>query len=122
MERRMRLRAIACLVAAGCVACAATPASASAASIPQAAQPLRKLSRGLANGFGGVLAIPVTIRQVGEAEGPLAGLTWGLFMGIGVAVTRTLVGVAEVATFPIPLPEVGYDPLIRPEFLFQPEA
>jgi putative exosortase-associated protein (TIGR04073 family) len=93
-----------------------------AAAVPEAAQPLRKLSRGLANGFGGILAIPVTIRQVGEQEGPLAGLTWGVFMGIGVAVTRTLVGIAEVATFPIPLPQVGYGPLLQPEFLFQPET
>ena len=93
-----------------------------AADVPAAAQPIRKLSRGLANGLGGLLAIPVTIRQVGDQEGPLAGMTWGLFVGVGVAVTRTLVGVAEILTFPFPLPEIGYGPLLRPEFLLQPDG
>ena len=91
-----------------------------AADIPPAAQPLRKLSRGLANGFGGILAIPATIAAVGQEQGPLAGLTWGLFVGIGVAITRTAVGIAETLTFPLPLPQIGYEPLLEPEFLFQP--
>ena len=91
-----------------------------AADVPPAAQPLRKLSRGLANGLGGVFAIPATIAAVGQEEGPLAGLTWGLFVGIGEAITRTAVGVAETFTFLFPLPQYGYEPILQPEFLFQP--
>ncbi len=89
--------------------------------IPGGAQPIRKLSRGLANAFGGVLEIPLTISDVGKEEGPLAGMTWGLFVGFGAAVVRTAVGVAEVLTFPFPLAEVGYGPMLHPEFLLNPE-
>ena len=83
-------------------------------------QPIRKLSRGLANTATGVLEIPLTIATVGQEEGPVAGLSWGLLLGLGAAVTRTVVGVAETLTFPFPLPRTGYEPILEPEFLLRP--
>ncbi len=96
-----------------------SPASA-ATNVQQG--PLRKFSRGVANSLSGLLEIPLTISRVGEHEGPVAALTWGLFTGCGAALTRTAVGLAELITFPIPLSTVGYDPLLQPEFLLQPES
>ena len=96
------------------------PVSAGAVTIEAGAQPLRKLSRGLANTVTGALEIPITISTVSQEEGPVAGMSWGLFLGTGAALTRTAVGVLEVLTFPFPLPSTGYAPLLRPEFLLQP--
>ncbi|MBI4342196.1 MAG: exosortase system-associated protein, TIGR04073 family [Candidatus Omnitrophica bacterium] len=98
------------------------PSPADAAMIEGGAQPLRKLSRGLANTVTGVLEIPITISAVSQEEGPVAGMSWGLFLGTGAALTRTAVGLIEVFTFPFPLPSTGYAPLLRPEFLLQPGA
>ena len=112
---RVAMRSLAALV----VFTMTTPVC--AATLEETAKPLRKLSRGLANSVAGILALPVTMTQVGQEEGPVAGMSWGLFLGLGAAITRTLVGVAEVLTFPFPLPAVGYGPLIKPEFLLQPE-
>lgn len=89
---------------------------------PACCQPIRKLSRGLANTVTGVLEVPLTIVTVGQEEGPVAGLSWGLLLGLGAAVTRTVVGVAETLTFPFPLPRSGYEPLLQPEFLLHPNT
>ena len=85
-------------------------------------QSIRKLSRGLANALGGFLEIPLTIQAVGSVKGPVAGLSLGLVEGVGAAIARTLIGLAEVLTFPIPLPSMGYEPLLQPEFLLQPDS
>lgn len=93
-----------------------------AAGLEDVSPPVRKLSRGLANAVTGILEIPLSVRAVGTAEGPVAGMSVGLFMGLGAAVTRTAVGLIEIVTFPFPLPTSGYEPLLQPEFLFQPET
>jgi putative exosortase-associated protein (TIGR04073 family) len=108
------------LTAAVLVAGPAGPAR--AVIIDRGAQPLRKLSRGVANAVGGVLEIPLAISHVHQEEGPVAALSWGLFLGIGAAVTRTVVGVVETATFLFPLPRTGYEPIMQPEFLLHPEG
>ena len=82
--------------------------------------PLRKLGRGLANATTGLLEIPLSMSAVGKKEGPIAGLFLGLILGTGTAVARTLIGVAETITFPIPFAGVGYGPLLEPEFLLHP--
>ena len=113
--------AVAALLLIGAVALS-LPASAGASygGIERGAQPLRKLSRGLANTVTGVLEVPITIAAVSQEEGPVAGMSWGLFLGTGAALTRTAVGLIEALTFPFPLPSTGYAPLLRPEFLLQP--
>ena len=86
----------------------------------QAAAPIRKLGRGLANTAGGILEIPITIQAVGAEKGPVAGLTLGFLMGAAAAVTRTGVGLIETATFPFPFPGSGYEPILQPEFICEP--
>ena len=72
-----------------------------------------KLMRGLTNTVTGVLEVPRHISHTTETQGLLTGVTVGLGKGLGYGVLRTLVGLYEVVTFPIPVPE-GYAPIIQP--------
>lgn len=81
---------------------------------------LRKLGRGVANVVTGAIEVPKAIQETFYEEGPVAAASWGLFDGIYKFVARTVVGVYEIATFPIPLP-ARYEPIVEPEFLFSPE-
>ncbi len=72
-----------------------------------------KLTRGFANTFQGILEVPRNISNTTETQGLLTGVTVGLGKGLGYGVLRTLVGLYEVVTFPIPVPE-GYAPIIQP--------
>ncbi len=72
-----------------------------------------KLTRGLANTFQGILEVPRHINNTTETQGLLTGLTVGVGKGLGYGVLRTLVGLYEVVTFPIPVP-AGYTPIIQP--------
>ena len=76
----------------------------------------RKLGRGVANIALSFTEIPLTMIDVGQDHGGVAGATWGLVQGVGSTVVRMLVGVVEVVTFPLPFPKVGYGPMIQPEF------
>jgi putative exosortase-associated protein (TIGR04073 family) len=42
----------------------------------------------------------------------------GIMKGLAVCVAREVVGVVEVVTFPLPLPKVGYGPIIKPATTF----
>lgn len=76
----------------------------------------KKLGRGLANVAFGWVDILKGIESVGEESGSMAGITWGPVYGTGNAIVRTLAGVYEVGTFPIPHP-ANFEPLVRPEFV-----
>ncbi|MBI5286475.1 MAG: exosortase system-associated protein, TIGR04073 family [Deltaproteobacteria bacterium] len=79
-----------------------------------------KFARGVVNtGLGLVIDWPKTIYYDTKKEGPAYGFTVGLFKGIGVGLGRTLVGVYELVTFPVPYPE-DYKPILTPDFPFQP--
>src|SRR3989338_2241518 len=77
-----------------------------------------KLGRGLGNIAFGWLEIPKGIEDVGDQRNFIAGITWGPLQGIGKAVVRTLAGVYDTATFPIPHPQ-NFEPLVRPEFVLE---
>ncbi len=83
-----------------------------------AADPLRKLGRGLANVITGAIEIPKKVYQVTKTEGALKGFTWGWIKGASEAILRTGTGVYEVMTFPIPAP-AEYEPMMQPEFVFE---
>ncbi len=72
----------------------------------------KKLGRGISNVAFGWLDIPKGIEAVGQEQNFLAAVTWGPIYGVGQAVKRTLVGVYEVATFPVPS-----EPIVKPEFV-----
>ena len=88
-------------------------------SVSFADTPLKKLGRGFAN----ILTCPVEIfyraSESSKDDGPVAGLTWGFIDGMWRMLTRGVVGIYEVVTFPIPLP-ANYGPIIDdPEFFLQ---
>jgi len=90
-----------------------------AIAAPAAAHgPADKFGRGLSNLGLGVMELPAQMRAEGESRGPLWAFSLGFAKGIGRFVTRELVGVYEVATFPAPLPR-DYRPILAPEYPWQ---
>ena len=79
--------------------------------------PVRKLGRGVANVVTGVAELPLQMERTAKQEGPLAGATVGTLYGVGKTLARTLAGGFETVTFLFPSPQVGYAPIIEPEYL-----
>ena len=113
MGRRL---SIAACVLAGTLA--ALPADArevrrGGASSPHTA--LGKLGRGLAGMTTGFLELPGNIYAISRDDGPGSGWTIGFAKGLGMIPVRTLVGVYEFLTAPIPAP-AEYGPIILPDY------
>ncbi|MBP7216504.1 MAG: exosortase system-associated protein, TIGR04073 family [Candidatus Omnitrophica bacterium] len=91
----------------------------SSASFVYAKTPADKLSRGIANVFGGdLLEIPKNIDLEWKASnnaviGILAGFVKGLIMGTG----RLGSGLWDIVTFPAALPK-DYEPVMKPDLVF----
>lgn len=73
-----------------------------------------KFGRGLAGMTCGFLELPGNIVKETKAKGAV-GVPVGLAMGVGMIVTRELVGVYEFITAPFPVPS-GFKPILRPEY------
>ena len=81
--------------------------------------PMKKLSRGVANVVTSPFELPKGMGDTKAEKGIFAGLTWGIVQGTVNIVKRAVVGVYEIATFPIPLPK-DYEPILEdPEFFLQ---
>jgi putative exosortase-associated protein (TIGR04073 family) len=80
----------------------------------------RKLVRGVANVATGWMEIPKQTYNNWYEERTYLSPVVGFGKGVGMAVARELVGVAEVVMPLSPLPS-DWEPTIRPEFVFQPE-
>lgn len=78
-----------------------------------------KLIRGMVNLSTGWIEVPRQIYEVGTHEGWVRGLLRGPFDGIGMFFARTVAGVVETATFPVPLPT--YKPLLTPTYAWESE-
>ena len=88
------------------------------ASYSYAQDPLKKLCRGALNATTAILEIPKNIRDAGKEGGVGMALTYGAVKGVFWFVGRTLVGLYEIVTFPIPIPRY-YEPiLLDPEYFF----
>ncbi|QSA96591.1 exosortase system-associated protein, TIGR04073 family [Methylococcus sp. EFPC2] len=74
----------------------------------------QKFGRGLAGMTCGVLELPGNIVKETRAKGPI-GIPVGLALGVGMIVTRELVGVYEFLTAPFPVPP-GFRPILSPEY------
>jgi putative exosortase-associated protein (TIGR04073 family) len=85
--------------------------SASGAQADTAAQ---KFGRGLAGMTCGVMELPGNIVKETRAKGAV-GVPVGMAMGVGMIVTRELVGVYEFLTAPFPVP-AGFRPILKPEY------
>jgi putative exosortase-associated protein (TIGR04073 family) len=78
-----------------------------------------KAFRGFENvTLGFVTEWPKTIYYDSVDHGIPYGVTVGALRGIGVGVLRTGIGVYEIATFPVPVPN-NYQPMLYPEFPHQ---
>ena len=83
--------------------------------------PIEKLGRGIANVLTCPFEIPKGIGDVDEEKGMFAAYTWGILQGTVNTLKRAVVGVFEVATFPIPIP-ADYKPVLTdPEYFMEPE-
>lgn len=82
---------------------------------------LTKLGRGFLNCLTFIMEVPSQISKVSKCNGPLAGFTWGVVKGVGMAGVRAGVGIYEVVTFPLACP-AGYGPILNdPEYFFADE-
>jgi putative exosortase-associated protein (TIGR04073 family) len=81
--------------------------------------PVKKLGRGVANVVTSPFELPKGMGDAKAETGVFAGLTWGIVQGTVNVVKRAVVGVYEIATFPVPLPK-DYEPILEdPEFFLQ---
>ncbi len=82
--------------------------------------PEKKLGRGLTNAteFARLGELRRSVEQKALWDGPEAAYTTGVIHGINRSVLRTLVGVYEVVTFPIP----SYEPWLKPGNRLMPDA
>lgn len=88
------------------------------AALAQEQSSARKFGRGLAGLVVGFLEIPGNVVEESRENGALQGVTIGLGKGLGMFVTRTLVGVYELLSAPFEVPD-GFEPILEPEFPWQ---
>jgi len=93
----------------------------SVASMAYAQNPQVKLGRGIINTLTGFWEVPIDMLKTSKAEGMPMGLSVGLVRGLATGIYRTLVGVYEVVTFPIPAP-AGFTAITDPETLITSET
>ncbi|MFQ5952332.1 MAG: exosortase system-associated protein, TIGR04073 family [Candidatus Omnitrophota bacterium] len=80
---------------------------------------LKKLGRGMANVITCPLEVVKGMDDAKQESGIFAACTWGVIQGSFKTLMRAAVGVYEIATFPIPIPE-DYQPILTdPEFFLQ---
>jgi len=73
-----------------------------------------KLGIGLMNTTTGIVEIPKTMMVVSEKDGIGMGMSVGFLKGMTYMVGRTLLGMVDVVSFPIPT-----KPMITPPVVFQ---
>lgn len=77
--------------------------------------PTRKLGRGMSNFFLAPTDFFVTVNQVNQTEGNSAGAGYGVWKGLGRAGARHVAGLIEILTFPFPIWQHSYYPILRPD-------
>ena len=77
-------------------------------------RPADQLGRGVCNILFGALEIPFNILRVTDEEGDFPGISKGVALGIWRFLTREVVGVVELISFPF-----GWEPIILPEYTWQ---
>jgi putative exosortase-associated protein (TIGR04073 family) len=90
-------------------------------TLAHAQNPPVKLGRGIINTLTGFLELPLKVITISKKEGYPVGLTVGVAKGIGWGLYRTVVGLYEIVTFPIPAP-AGYEPITDPDTLLTYET
>lgn len=80
---------------------------------------LTKFARGIVNTATGWMELFKQPYRGAQQEGP-GGALVGVGKGIGYTVGRTLSGVYDVVTFPIPVPD-NFEPFMKPDYVFDSE-
>ncbi|MFZ2171533.1 MAG: exosortase system-associated protein, TIGR04073 family [Methylococcaceae bacterium] len=75
-----------------------------------------KLSQGFFNTTTSFIELPKNIINISQDENIFVGLTWGTLRGTVHAVSRTVVGVAELITSPIPTDDYISPPYVWDRF------
>jgi putative exosortase-associated protein (TIGR04073 family) len=78
----------------------------------------RKFFRGAANILTGWVELPRQVALTGSSDGPLAGVTLGIFKGIFMTVIRTAVGGVEAVTF-ISASPGSFDQILDPGLVWE---
>ena len=77
-------------------------------------QAAEKLTRGIANTATGFMELPKTMILASQKEGIVYGVTAGFLAGLLNVVGRTVLGVMDVVTFPIPT-----GPTVSPRYIWE---
>lgn len=82
--------------------------------------PSEKLGRGITDvtEFARLGSLRRSVEQTALFDGAPQAYTTGVIKGVNRSVLRTLVGVYEIATFPVP----SYEPVLKPGFVLLPTA
>jgi putative exosortase-associated protein (TIGR04073 family) len=91
-----------------------TPSFADDGGIGYPAKIFGKLGIGIINAATGIIEIPKSMTVESQQEGIGMGLSVGLLKGLGNTLGRSILGVADVVTFPIPT-----KPMLTPPVVFQ---
>lgn len=75
-----------------------------------------KVNQGFFNTTTGWIEIPKNMVNISHDQNIFVGFTWGLLRGAAHAVSRTVVGVAELITSPIPTGEYISPPYVWDRF------
>lgn len=75
-----------------------------------------KVNQGFFNTTTGWIEIPKNMVNISHDQNIFVGFTWGLLRGTAHAVSRTLVGVAELITSPIPTGDYISPPYVWDRF------
>lgn len=95
-----------------------------------AGDPIRKFGRGICGVGFGALEIPIAMSDTQKEEGGIASVTYGAMKGFARFIAREFVGVTEIVTFAMPLPNCpddprdagwGYGPIMTPEWIVDTE-
>src|SRR5437016_4912904 len=74
--------------------------------------PTRKLGRGMGNFLFASSELPVTVCKINKEEGNSAAASYGIVRGLGRSTTRHAVGLLEILTFPLPIWQDRYRPIL----------
>lgn len=110
MSRKPRLSCLAVAI----IAAASLPAHAEDSAISYPAKIGGKFGIGMINAMTGIVEIPKTMMTVSSSEGIGLGLSLGLVKGMTNMLGRSLLGMMDVVSFPIPT-----KPLVSPPVVFQ---
>jgi len=73
---------------------------------------INKLGNGLNNLLTGWMDIPRQVKAVTEENDAVAGMTYGIVKGLGLAVARTIAGTFDTITFPFaPYDQPAMEPI-----------